>query len=245
MKKIRLDTLLVKRGLIESRERAKRIILSGSVRVEEKIISKPGREFKEDCSLELKTKDYPYVSRGGLKLEKALEEFGIGLEEKIAIDLGSSTGGFTDCLLQKGIRLVYAVDVGYGLLHWKLRNDPRVIVRERENARYLIPFSFPEEIDLIVIDLSFISLRLILPVIKSLLQKEGEIIALIKPQFEVGKGEVEKGGVIRKREKQREVIEGIKKFSLGLDFQVKDIIESPLWGRKGNREFFIYLKKNF
>jgi 23S rRNA (cytidine1920-2'-O)/16S rRNA (cytidine1409-2'-O)-methyltransferase len=241
MQKRRLDNLLVERGIAESRERAKALILSGDVKVDGKPINKAGTPIKENSEIEFTGKDMPYVSRGGLKLEKAIREFGINIKDKIAIDVGASTGGFTDCLLQHGVKKVYAVDVGYGQLAWKLRNDPRVIAIERKNIRYIKPDDIGEPADIAAIDVSFISLKLVLPIVKTLLKEKGEIIALIKPQFEVGKGEVGKGGIVKEKEKHERVILDIKSFAVDLGFKVLGLTESPIQGQKGNVEFLIHL----
>ena len=242
MRKKRLDSLLVERGIIQSRERAKGLILSGDVSVNGNPVNKAGILVDEDAEIKLTGKDIPYVSRGGLKLEKAIREFNLNVKDKVAIDVGASTGGFTDCLLQNGVKKVYAVDVGYGQLAWKLRNDPRVTVIERKNVRYLKPDDIGEPVDIATIDVSFISLKLVLPVVKNLLKENGEIIALIKPQFEVGKDEVEKGGIVRDREKHERVISEIKSFAIDSGFKVLNITESPIAGQKGNVEFLIYLR---
>ena len=243
MPKRRLDNLLIERGIIQSRERAKGLILSGDVRVNGNPVNKAGTLIEETAEIELTGKDIPYVSRGGLKLEKAIKEFNINVKNKIVIDVGASTGGFTDCLLQYGVRRVYAVDVGYGQLAWKLRKDPRVVVIERKNIRYIKPSDIGEQVDIATIDVSFISLKLVLPSVKKLLKNNGEIIALIKPQFEVGKGEVGKGGVVREKEKHKKVISEIKSFAIDLGFKVLNVTESPIAGQKGNVEFLIYLQK--
>lgn len=243
MPKRRLDNLLLERGIVQSRERAKGLILSGDVRVNGNPVNKAGTLIDEDAEIELTGKDIPYVSRGGLKLEKAIKEFDINLKDKVAVDVGASTGGFTDCLLQSGTKKVYAVDVGYGQLAWKLRKDPRVVVIERKNIRYLKPPDIGELVDIATIDVSFISLKLVLPVVKNLLKENGEIIALIKPQFEVGKSEVGKGGIVRETEKHERVISEIKSFAIDLGFKVLNVTESPIVGQKGNVEFLIYLQK--
>ena len=242
MPKRRLDNLLLERGIVQSRERAKGLILSGDVRVYGNPVNKAGTLIDENAEIEI-TKDIPYVSRGGLKLEKAIKEFNINVKDKAAIDVGASTGGFTDCLIQYGAKKVYAVDVGYGQLAWKLRNDPRVVVIERKNIRYIKPSDIGEPVDIATIDVSFISLKLVLPVVKNLLKENGEIIALIKPQFEVGRGEVGKGGIVREKEKHEKVISEIKSFAIDLGFKVLGITESPIAGQKGNVEFLIYLQK--
>ncbi len=243
MKKERLDKLLVRRGLAPSRERAQAMIMAGAVRVEGRPVTKAGQLVREDASVEVIRDPIPFVSRGGLKLQKALEHFGISVEGKIVMDVGASTGGFTDCLLQRGAKRVYAVDVGYGQLHWKLRQDPRVVVLERRNIRYLPKEEVPEEVDLATVDTSFISLKLVIPAVLRFLGSRAEILALIKPQFEVGKGEVERGGVVRDPEKHRRVIEEIWSFVEGLGLKPVGVVESPLTGPKGNREFFIYVLK--
>lgn len=242
MPKRRLDNLLLERGIVQSRERAKGLILSGDVRVNGNPVNKAGTLIDEDAEIEI-TKDIPYVSRGGLKLEKAIKEFNINVKDKVAIDVGASTGGFTDCLLQNGTKKVYAVDVGYGQLAWKLRKDPRVVVIERKNIRYIKPSDIGEPVDIATIDVSFISLKLVLPIVKNLLKENGEIIALIKPQFEVGKSEVGKGGIVRETEKHERVISEIKSFAIDLGFKVLNVTESPIVGQKGNVEFLIYLQK--
>ncbi len=241
MPKRRLDNLLLERGIVQSRERAKGLILSGDVRVNGNPVNKAGTLIDENAEIEI-TKDIPYVSRGGLKLEKAIKEFNINVKDKAAIDVGASTGGFTDCLIQYGAKKVYAVDVGYGQLAWKLRNDPRVVVIERKNIRYIKPSDIGEPVDIATIDVSFISLKLVLPVVKNLLKENGEIIALIKPQFEIGKGEVGKGGIVREKEKHEKVISEIKSFAIDLGFKVSNVTESPIAGQKGNVEFLIYLQ---
>ena len=243
MPKRRLDNLLLERGIVQSRERAKGLILSGDVRVNGNPVNKAGILVDEDAEIKLTGKDIPYVSRGGLKLEKAIKEFNINVKDKVAIDVGASTGGFTDCLLQYGVKKVYAVDVGYGQLAWKLRKDPRVVVIERKNIRYIKPSDIGEQVDIATIDVSFISLKLVLPAVKNLLKDNGEIIALIKPQFEIGKGEVGRGGVVREKEKHEKVISEIKSFAIDLGLKVLNVTESPIAGQKGNVEFLIYLQK--
>ena len=212
MKK-RVDILLVEKGLVESREKAKRIIMEGSVFVGNKRIDKPGEKLDEDVELVIKDNPLTYVSRGGLKLEKAIKLFNIDLFNKVAMDIGASTGGFTDCMLQNGVSKVFAVDVGYGQLDWRLRNDPRVIVMERTNIRNVTYEDINEKIDFITIDVSFISLKLVLPVAKSLLNEDGEVVALIKPQFEAGRDKVGKKGIVREKDTHCEVISSIVEFS--------------------------------
>jgi 23S rRNA (cytidine1920-2'-O)/16S rRNA (cytidine1409-2'-O)-methyltransferase len=242
-KRERLDRLLVQRGVVASREEGMRRILAGEVLVNDRPVSKAGSLVDTNAVIRLKGRSLPYVSRGGLKLEKALDEFRIEVLDKLVLDVGASTGGFTDCLLARGAQKVYAVDVGYGQLHWKLRTDPRVFVLERKNVRYLRAEELPATPQLATLDVSFISLRLVLPKIKELLAPGGEIVALIKPQFEVGKGKVGKGGVVRSHEEHLRVVEEIRQAAVAMGLQVKGVTESPLLGPRGNREFFIYLAK--
>lgn len=243
-KRERLDRLLVERGLVASREEGRSRILAGEVLVNDRPAAKAGSLVEPNALIRLRGKSLPYVSRGGIKLEKALQEFQVEVGDRIVLDVGASTGGFTDCLLAHGARRVYAVDVGYGQLDWKLRNDPRVIVLEKRNIRYLEPDELAEKPQLATIDVSFISLRLVLPRVKALLAPKGEILALIKPQFEVGKGKVGKGGVVRSAEEHLRVIGEIQEAARGLGFKVAGVIESPLLGPKGNKEFFIHLVKS-
>ena len=240
-KRERLDKLLLKRGLVQGREEASGKILAGDVLVNERPVTKAGTWVDENATIRLRTKISPYASRGGTKLETALREFDIDVNGKTVLDVGASTGGFTDCLLAHGAAKVYAVDVGYGQLDWKLRNDPRVVVYEKTNIRYLAPSDLPAPADLATVDVSFISLKLVLPSVKTLLVSGGEIVALIKPQFEVGKGKVGKGGVVRSADEHRRVVEEIKTESAALDFLIQGVVESPLLGPKGNKEFFIHL----
>jgi 23S rRNA (cytidine1920-2'-O)/16S rRNA (cytidine1409-2'-O)-methyltransferase len=242
-KRERLDKLLVERGLVASREEGRKRILAGEVLVDDRPFAKAGSLIDADSPIRLRGKAMPYVSRGGVKLEGALGHFSIDLRDKIVLDVGASTGGFTDCLLAFGARRVYAVDVGYGQLDWKLRNDPRVVVREKTNIRYLKAGDLAEPAELATIDASFISLRIVLPSVRNLLTPKGEIVALIKPQFEVGKGKVGKGGVVRRREEHEKVIGEIREAAGSLQLQVIGVVESPLAGPKGNKEFFIYLRK--
>ena len=242
IQKTRLDQLLVQRGMAETRERAKALIIAGHVLVDGIQADKAGRLVLQSSSVQLKARP-PYVSRGGLKLEAALQHFGVEVEGRVVMDVGASTGGFTDCLLQHGAGRVIAVDVGYGQLDFGLRQDSRVTVLEKTNIRYLKP----EDIDTLpqgaVIDVSFISLRLVVPPVSKLLQKTAFIIALIKPQFEVGKGKVGKGGVVRDPGLHQEVIENLKGFFETLGWAVCGHIPSPVLGPKGNREFLIYLTR--
>ena len=243
IKKIRLDLLLVDRGTCQTRERARALIMSGAVLVGETKMDKAGALVSPDAEIRIEGEDNPYVSRGGLKLKGALTAFDINVRDLVALDVGASTGGFTDCLLQEGARKVYAIDVGYGQLAWKLRTDERVVTLERTNIRYFEDSLIKDTIDMATIDASFISLRLVIPAVLRLVKKNDAImLALIKPQFEAGRDEVEKHGVIRNPEVHERVIEGIKKFCAGLGLSVMGICESPLIGPKGNREFFIYLK---
>ncbi|OGQ51475.1 MAG: hypothetical protein A2W66_08180 [Deltaproteobacteria bacterium RIFCSPLOWO2_02_56_12] len=242
-KRERLDKLLVERGLVASREEGRSRILAGEVLVDDQPLAKAGSLVDSNALIRMKGKSLPYVSRGGVKLEKALQEFSIEVGDKVVLDVGASTGGFSDCLLAHGARRVYAVDVGYGQLDWKLRNDPRVVVLEKRNIRYLEGEELSDPPQIATIDVSFISLRLVLPKVQKLLTPYGEIVALIKPQFEVGKGKVGKGGVVRSGEEHRRVIEEIKEAAVALKLEVRGVTESPLLGPKGNREFFIYLIK--
>jgi len=240
-KRQRLDLLLVERQLVGSREDGRRRILAGEVLVNDQTVSKAGNLVDGDADIRLKATS-PYVSRGGVKLEKALREFAVAVKDKTALDVGASTGGFTDCLLAHGAAQVIAVDVGYGQLDWKLRNDPRVIVLEKTNIRYLELSRLPRAADLATIDASFISLKLILPCVRLLLVPHGDVVALIKPQFEVGKGKVGKGGVVRAPEEHARVIEEIRAAALGSSYDVLGVTESPLLGPKGNKEFLIHLR---
>ncbi|MEK7851041.1 MAG: TlyA family RNA methyltransferase, partial [Deltaproteobacteria bacterium] len=208
-----------------------------------KKVEKAGEMVLADADIVLAGEDIPYVSRGGLKLEKALNEFNIDVTGKVAMDVGASTGGFTDCLLQRGAAKVYAIDVGYGQLDLKLRNDQRVVNIERQNIRYLERESIPEQVDIATIDASFISLTKVIPKVLEFLKGTGELIALIKPQFEVGKGEVGKGGVVRDEAKQTAVVENIRFFCEEIGLTVIGVVESPITGPKGNREFLIYIRK--
>ena len=240
-KRERLDLLLIDRQLVGSREDGRRKILAGEVFVNDHPVTKAG--ILIDISAEIRVRSAsPYVSRGGLKLEKALREFSIFVKNKIALDIGASTGGFTDCLLAHGAAQVFAIDVGYGQLAWKLRNDSRVVVFEKTNIRYFDASRLPRLAEIATIDVSFISLKLVLPQAKTLLTTNGEVLALIKPQFEVGKGKVGKGGVVRSPEEHLRVIEDIKAASVGFGYVVLGVIESPLVGPKGNKEFLIHLR---
>ena len=243
MPKERLDQLLVQRGHAETREKAQRLIRTGRVRVRSCVESKPGKSIDPSSPIQIEKPD-PYVSRGGEKLREALSRFYVDCKGHAAIDVGASTGGFTDCLLQYGADRVYAIDVGYGQLHWKLRKDPRVVVMETMNARYLKPGDLPEIPDLAVVDVSFISLTRILPALVSVLAEQANLITLIKPQFEAGRKYVGKGGVVRDRSIHEQVIEKIRKFgTYELQLSWMDVCESPLRGPAGNIEFFSWWKR--
>lgn len=239
--KKRLDVLMVEKGLEQSRERAKALIMSGIVYVGGQKAESPGQSYPEDSEIEVRGKKLPFVSRGGLKLQKAIEYFGIDPKDKVVMDIGASTGGFTDCLLQHGAKKVYAVDVGYGQLAWSIRTDPRVVCMERCNIRYVTPEQIGEPLDMAVTDVSFISLKLVLPVAKSLMHGNGEAVALIKPQFEAGKEKVGKKGVVRDPKVHQEVIQEILDFSKGIGFGIKGLTFSPIKGPEGNIEFLVYL----
>jgi 23S rRNA (cytidine1920-2'-O)/16S rRNA (cytidine1409-2'-O)-methyltransferase len=238
---VRLDTLLVQRRLVESRQKAQGLILAGQVLVDGRPVDKPGRRIPESAEVTIR-EGLPYVSRGGIKLEHALDRFDIDVSEKIAADIGASTGGFTDCLLQRGARKVYAVDVGYGQLAWKLRQDARVVVLERTNVRYLE--TLPEPVDLATVDVSFISLELVLPQVKRLLCPEGEIVSLIKPQFEAGRDQVGKGGVVNEPAIHRAVLEKVIGLSRREGLRIRGLTPAPLRGPAGNVEFFIHLSRD-
>ena len=242
MKK-RLDVLLVERGLSPSREKAKRQIMAGQVYVAGQKEDKAGTSFPEDCEIEVRGPALPYVSRGGLKLEKAVEAFGLSLTDRICMDIGASTGGFTDCMLQNGARKVFAIDVGYGQLAYQLRQDPRVVCMEKTNIRYVTPEDLSDVPDFASIDVSFISLTLVLPVARDLLGDQGAIVALIKPQFEAGREKVGKKGVVREPSVHREVIEKVASFAAGNGLWPLGLTFSPVKGPEGNIEYLIYLKK--
>ncbi|OGW32533.1 MAG: RNA methyltransferase [Nitrospirae bacterium GWC2_42_7] len=244
MKKERLDKVMVDKGIVKSRERAKALIMEGKVIVNGLMVSKAGSLINTDSDIKLKGNDIPYVSRGGLKLDAALKFFKIDLSNKIVMDIGCSTGGFTDCALQSHARKVYAVDVGYGQFDWSLRNDPRIILLEKTNIRYLENKLVPDLIDIAVIDVSFTSLLKVLPKTLEFLQENGEILALIKPQFEVGKDLVEKGGIIKSEEKRISAVENIRTGAEQIGFKTIGLFESPVHGQKGNIEYFIYLGRN-
>ncbi len=240
--KKRLDILMVEKGLAQSRERARSLIMAGRVLVQGVPVEKAGKDVPHDSEISVK-EQMPYVSRGGLKLEAALDGFRVDPKGLSLLDAGASTGGFTDCLLKRGARRVIAVDVGYGQFDWDLRKDPRVTLLERTNIRFLEPVSLPYAVDGAVADLSFISLTLILPRFHEILSLGGWLIPLVKPQFEVGRADVGKGGVVRDDRKIGAAIEKVKRFAEGGGFQVLGELESPIRGPKGNREFFLHLEK--
>ena len=240
--KERLDVLLVKRNLAESREKAKALIMAGIVYVDGQKEDKAGTAFEDTVSLEVRGSTLKYVSRGGLKLEKAMSRFGLLLDGKVCMDVGSSTGGFTDCMLQNGAVKVYAVDVGHGQLAWKLRNDSRVICMEKTNIRYVTPEQIPEPIDFASIDVSFISLTKILGPVKALLRDGGRIVCLIKPQFEAGREKVGKKGVVREKSVHLEVIRMVMDFACASGFQILNLEYSPIRGPEGNIEYLLYLQ---
>lgn len=241
--KKRLDQAVLSRGLAASRQRARALIMSGKILVNRKLIDKPGLAVAGQDEILLKEDDQPFVSRGGLKLEAALREFAIETAGKICLDVGASTGGFTDCLLQHGARKVYAVDVGYGQLAWKLRQDPRVVVLERTNIRHLPVDTVGESVDLVTIDVAFISLKIVVPAVLKFTTANAAVLALIKPQFEVGKGLVGKGGVVRDPKLHRQVIDELTAFLCRLPLSVAGVIDSPITGPKGNKEFLIFLQR--
>lgn len=242
VKKSRLDLILVDSGMAPTREKARALIMAGRVLVNGSRMEKPGREFPHGVDLSV-TQELPYVSRGGLKLEAALACFGFDPAGLTVMDCGASTGGFTDCLLKRGAARVTAIDVGYGQLDWGLRQDPRVTLIERANIRLLDPKSLPYPIDAAVADLSFISLKLVLPKLLQILGPGAALLPLVKPQFEVGRGQVGKGGIVRDQEKILETLSGVAAFADELGFYVLGQMESPIRGQKGNREFFLHLKK--
>lgn len=236
--------ILVEKGLVHSRQRARAMIMAGKVIVNDRCVDKPGCLVSAKDTIEFKGIDIPYVSRGGLKLEAALQEFQLDVTGLICMDVGASTGGFTDCLLQHGVDRVYAVDVGYGQLAWKLRQDPRVIVIERTNIRHMTADAITDPLDLVTIDVSFISLKIVVPAIVKFMKPDAAIVALIKPQFEVGKDQVGKGGVVRDAALHQQVIRSLSDFFDSIKLRSQSVLPSPLRGPKGNREFFILLKIN-
>ena len=241
--KERLDVLLVKRNLAESREKAKAIIMSGNVFVEDQREDKAGTTFPEDVKIEVRGHVMPYVSRGGLKLEKAIKNFDVSVEGKVCTDVGSSTGGFTDCMLQNGAKKVFAVDVGNGQLAWKLRQDERVVCMEKTNIRYVTPEQIGEPVEFASIDVAFISLTKVLEPVRELLCPGGEVVALIKPQFEAGREQVGKKGVVRDKSVHLEVIKKVLEYALSIGFSVLNLEFSPIKGPEGNIEYLVHLKK--
>jgi 23S rRNA (cytidine1920-2'-O)/16S rRNA (cytidine1409-2'-O)-methyltransferase len=245
VKRERIDKILVERGLAESRTKAQALVMAGVVLVNEQRVEKASDQFATDAPIRVKHADDPasrYVGRGGLKLEAALREFQLDVNGAICLDVGASTGGFTDCMLQNGAAKVFAIDVGHNQLDWRLRNDPRVEAREGVNARYLQPDDFPVKFDLAVVDVSFISATLVLPAIVPLIKDGGAIVTLIKPQFEVGRGEVGSGGIVRDPAKRAEAIEKVNQTAADLQLQVAGVIESPIQGAEGNIEFLALYK---
>jgi 23S rRNA (cytidine1920-2'-O)/16S rRNA (cytidine1409-2'-O)-methyltransferase len=256
--KERLDKVLFSKGLVKSREMARALIMEGKVYVDGNKITKAGTPVNENSDISLQATDLPYVSRGGLKLEAAIKYFNIDVKDKIIMDVGSSTGGFTDCLLQKGAKKAYCIDVGYGQLAWSLRKDPRVILLERTNIRYLSEILQEQEvrgkrqeygdlvsskIDIATIDVSFISLTKVIPEVIKFLNDEGEVLALVKPQFEVGKGEVGKGGIVREEEKRVKAVKYVEEDLAKCGLKSHGVFQSPVIGQKGNVEYFLYMKK--
>ncbi|NNF98435.1 MAG: TlyA family RNA methyltransferase [Desulfobacteraceae bacterium] len=242
VEKERLDVLLVEKKLVQSRQRARSLIMAGRVLVDNSRVDKPGQRFCHGVSIELTGEDIPFVSRGGLKLSAALEATGFSVAGLICMDVGASTGGFTDCLLQNGAAKVYAVDVGYGQLAWKLRQNPQVIVIERTNIRRMPLEKIPEPVELITIDVSFISLKIVVPAVRKFMRSQGHIYALIKPQFEIGKGKVGKNGVVRDTALQQQVIDELSTFFSENGFHCGTVTPSPIRGPKGNQEFIIMLE---
>ena len=241
-KKERLDIIILKKKMAKSRHQAKGIIMSGKVYVNSDLVDKPGSLISQEAEITIKDNKNPYVSRGGLKLEKALKEFKIDVNGCMCIDVGSSTGGFVDCLLKHGANKVFAVDVGYGQLAWELRKDPRVVIIERTNIRYMTEENITVPMDIATIDVSFISLRLVIPNLLKFIKDDGIIIALIKPQFEVGKGKVGKGGIVRDSSLHIQVVEDLKDFFIKQGLLCSSVIPSPILGMKGNKEFIIFLR---
>jgi len=246
LKRERIDKLLVDHGLAASRTKAQAMIMAGIVVVDDQRVDKPSEQFSIQANIRIKGADDPtsrYVGRGGLKLEGALRSFDLDVKGMICLDVGASTGGFTDCLLQNGAERVWAIDVGHNQIDWKLRNDPRVEVREEINARYLQPTDFPVSFDLAVIDVSFISVKLVLPSIVPLLKATGKVITLIKPQFEVGRGQVGSGGIVRDEEQHRRVVAEVNALAESIGLRAVNTIESPILGAEGNKEFLALYEK--
>lgn len=242
--KERLDVLLVKKNLAESREKAKAVIMAGIVYVDDQKEDKAGSTFEETAKIEVRGSTLKYVSRGGLKLEKAMTHFGVTLDQKICMDVGASTGGFTDCMLQNGAVKVYSVDVGHGQLAWKLRNDPRVVCMEKTNIRYVTPEEIPDRIQFVSIDVSFISLTKVLGPVKALMEPDGQVVCLIKPQFEAGREKVGKKGVVRERSVHLEVIRMVAAFAGSIGFEALHLEFSPIKGPEGNIEYLLHLRND-
>lgn len=242
--KERLDVLLVKKNLAESREKAKAVIMAGIVYVDDQKEDKAGSMFEETAKIEVRGSTLKYVSRGGLKLEKAMTHFGVTLDQKICMDVGASTGGFTDCMLQNGAVRVYSVDVGHGQLAWKLRNDPRVVCMEKTNIRYVTPEEIPDKIQFVSIDVSFISLTKVLGPVKALMEPDGQVVCLIKPQFEAGREKVGKKGVVRERSVHLEVIRMVAAFAGSIGFEALHLEFSPIKGPEGNIEYLLHLRND-
>lgn len=240
-KKKRLDVLVFDKGLANSRQKASALIMAGNILVNNQPADKPGSMVAVDAEIINKGAELPFVSRGGFKIEKAIQSLNLDVTDMLCLDVGASTGGFTDCLLQHGASRVYAIDVGYGQLDWKLRQDPRVVVIERTNIRYASEELLPEPFDLISIDVSFISLKIVIPAVKKFLKNNGKILALIKPQFEVGKNQVGKGGVVKDPDLHQSVIAELSAYFKNTGFKIGPVIPSPILGPKGNKEFIIYL----
>lgn len=243
-KKERLDILLVEKGIFTSRERAKTSIMAGKIFVDGQRVDKAGEKINVDADIIFKGQEIPYVSRGGLKLEKAIKEFGVNLKDKVCMDIGASTGGFTDCMLQNDAKKVFSIDVGYGQFAWKLRTDSRVVCMERTNIRYVTPEDLGELTDFASIDVSFISLKKIMPATLSLLKESGEVVALIKPQFEAGKEKVGKKGVVRDINVHKEVVLDIVEFLISQNLNILSVSYSPIKGPEGNIEYLVYFTKD-
>jgi 23S rRNA (cytidine1920-2'-O)/16S rRNA (cytidine1409-2'-O)-methyltransferase len=241
--KERLDRILIERGLASSRERARALIMEGKVLVDNRPATKAGEMVSADAGIGLRGGDIPYVSRGGLKLEAALDHFAIDLSGMTVMDVGSSTGGFTDCMLKRGAQKAYCIDVGYGQLAWSLRNDPRIVLLERTNIRHLEKQEIPDPVDFATIDLSFISLKKVFAKVAEFLKNNDLILALVKPQFEVGKGEVGKGGIVREEEKRLTAVDSVRDFTETLGLETIGVFQSPVPGQKGNREYFLCVRK--
>lgn len=242
MARLRLDLALVERGIVDSRTKAQSLIMARRVKVNGQFADKAGAQVLADDLVEITELEHPFVGRGGMKLAHAFKHFSISVENKVCLDIGASTGGFTDVMLKQGARKVFAVDVGYGQLDQSLRVDPRVVVREKINARYLEPEDFDEPVDFISIDVSFISLELILPPARKILRPGGELVALIKPQFEVGKKDIGRGGIVRDTEKRDQVVERIRSFAANQGFAVAGVTDSPIKGMEGNVEFLMWCR---